>query len=136
MARADPALAFARIVLVLSAVPFAVIGAAFTLYPTRMGDLVGLSMDGSTAVADVRAVYGGLQLGCAVFLALAARNAPWCRAGLAAQLALYGGLAGARFVSYLASGLPSLLGMTLHTGELAGLALGVVAWRRCSKSLR
>ena len=124
---------FARIILALSAVPFACIGAAFTLFPLQMGEFLGLSLADATAVADVRAVYGGLQLGCALFLGLAAANVAWSRAGLAAQLALYGGLGSARFLSYLVSGLPSTLGLLLHAGELVGLALGAIAWRKCSR---
>ncbi len=130
------AVRFARVVLALSAVPFFCVGIAFTLCPVAMSDLVGVSLADATAIADVRAVYGGLQLGCALFLGLAAAFAEWSRAGLAAQLALYGGLAGARFLSYLATGLPSLLGLALHGGELVGFALGVFAWRKCFSSAR
>lgn len=121
---------FARFVLAVSAVPFTLVGASFLLCPASMASLIGVSLAGATADADVRAVYGGLQLGCASFLALAAFNPGWCRAGLVAQLLLYGGLAGARIVSYGLVGLPSPIGWALHAGELIGLGLGVVAWRR------
>jgi hypothetical protein len=121
---------FARIVLALSALPFGSIGAAFLLLPADMAGLIGLSLADATADADVRAVYGGLQLGCAALLALAATNPDWCRAGLVAQLLLYGGLAGARVISYALVGLPSALGWALHLGELVGFALGIAAWRR------
>ena len=127
---------FARIILALSSVPFIFIGTAFTLFPVPMGDLVGVSLVDATAIADVRAVYGGLQLGCGLFLGLAAFNVAWSRAGLAAQLALYGGLAGARFLSYFVTGLPSSLGLALHAGELVAFSLGVVAWSKCSSSTR
>ncbi len=120
---------FARIVLALSALPFAGVGAAFLAAPAAMAGLVGVSLSDATADADVRAVYGGLQIGCAVLLALAASRPEAVRFGLMAQLSLYGGLAAARFVAYAAAGLPSALGLALHAGELVGLALGVLAWR-------
>ena len=122
-------LCFARWVLALSAAPFAAVGLAFLVSPVGMGSLVGLSLADATAHADVRAVYGGLQLGCALFLAMAAANRSWCRAGLAGQLALYAGLALARFLSYAEVGLPTPLGFVLHAGELGALVIGIVAWR-------
>jgi len=121
--------AFARAVLALSALPFAAIGLAFLLQPKAMARLVGVDLTDATADADVRAVYGGLQLGCAFLLALAASRPRWVVPGLVARLALYGGLAAARFVSYALVGLPSPLGLGLHAGELLGLACGVIAWR-------
>ncbi len=127
---------FARAVVALSAIPFAAIGAAFLLFPTDLARFVGLHPTGATADADVRAVYGGLQLGCAFFLGAAAWNREWCRAGLTAQIALYGGLASARFISYSVAGLPSPLGIALHAGEVIGLALGVLAWFRLQSGER
>lgn len=127
---------FARVILALSAIPFALIGVAFTLFPVEMGAVVGVSLADATAIADVRAVYGGLQLGCALFLGLAAANTEWTRAGLAAQLALYGGLALARVYSYAAAGMPSALGLALHAGEIAGLVFGGLAWTKLTKHSR
>lgn len=125
---------FARFVLAVCALPFAVIGFGFLLLPVDMASLIGVRLADATAVADVRAVYGGLQLGCAACLALAAANPAWVRAGLVGQLALYGGLAGARVLSYALSGWPSTLGFLLHAGEMLGLAAGIVAWSTLSRA--
>jgi len=124
---------FARLVLVLSAVPFACIGAAFLLFPAEMSSLVGVSFSGATADADIRAVYGGLQLGCAVVLLLAAANPARHRFGLLIQMILYGGLAASRFVAYAIAGLPSPLGLSLHVAELLGFATGLLAWQRLAR---
>ena len=123
----------ARIVLLLSALPFAGVGLAFLLQPAGMGSLVGLSLESPTADADVRAVYGGLQLGCALVLAWAAASPQRVRAGLLALMALYGGLAGARLLSYAVVGLPSSLGIALHLGEIVALACGALAWARLAR---
>jgi hypothetical protein len=121
---------FARLVLALSAVPYAAIGLLFLVLPAAGAGRVGLALGGATADADVRAVYGGLQLGVAAFLALCAARPGWVRAGLAAQVLGFGGLAGARVVSLAVVGAPAPLGLALHGGELAGLACGLAAcWR-------
>lgn len=124
--------AFVRWVLRLAAVPFVGLGLAFLLVPATMSPYVELGLDGPTADADVRAVYGGLQLGCGALLLVASSRPETQRIGVLALLCLYGGLAGARFVAYAVAGLPSTLGLALHAGELAGLALGAVAWLRLS----
>lgn len=119
-----------KVVLILSALPFAAIGLAFLLVPTAMASLVGISLADTTSIADIRAVYGGLQLGCAAFLGYAATQHAWQRPALAFQIAAFGGLCFARIASYLASGLPSTVGYLLHAGEITGLAIGLFAWTR------
>jgi len=120
----------ARFVLAASAVPFAAIGLAFLLAPLEMSARVGIALVNATADNDARAVYGGLQLACAALLVCAARGSEaQVRGGLVAQLALYGGLAGARVVSLALAGAPSSLGFALHASELAALAAGALAWR-------
>jgi GNAT superfamily N-acetyltransferase len=122
---------FARVVLAASALPFIAIGAAFLLAPHALAERVGVALSSATADNDIRAVYGGLQLACGVLLALASRASDsLVRAGLAAQLVLYGGLAGARVVSFAFAGAPSALGFALHAGEIGALVFGAIAWRR------
>jgi hypothetical protein len=128
---------FARLVLGLSALAFAGIGAAFLVAPEAMAARVGVSLAGAAAANDVRAVYGGLQLGIAAFLFHSARrpdvvsNGPdVLRAGLAVQLFSFGGLAAARFASLLLDGNPGALGLALHAAEIVGFACGAVARAR------
>jgi GNAT superfamily N-acetyltransferase len=122
---------FARFVLAASALPFFAIGGAFLLAPNALAERVGLALAGVTAESDVRAVYGGLQLACGLLLALASRaGEQTVRAGLIAQLVLYGGLASARVVSFALTGAPSALGFALHAGEIAALVFGAIAWRK------
>lgn len=119
-----------RIVLYGSSLAFAGIGALFLYDPAGMATRVGLGLTGAIADNDVRAVYGGLQLGCAAFLALCAARPAWHAPGLAAQLLSFGGLFGARCVSLVAVGSPGPLGLFLHGAEGVGLVLGLLAWRR------
>jgi hypothetical protein len=60
---------FGRLVLALSALPFAGIALAFLVAPETLAARVDVSLGSATADHDVRAVHGGLQLGCAARLA-------------------------------------------------------------------
>jgi ribosomal protein S18 acetylase RimI-like enzyme len=96
-----------------------------------------VALSSASAEQDVRAVYGGLQLACGLLLALAAgASEAAVRAGLAAQLALYGGLAGARLLGLALTGAPGALGAALHAGELVALGAGTIAWRRLARAPR
>jgi ribosomal protein S18 acetylase RimI-like enzyme len=120
----------ARLVLAASSLPFVAIGCAFLVAPAAAAERVGLTLHGALADNDVRAVYGGLQLACGVLLWLASRAGDaLVRAGLAAQVVLYGGLASARVLSLALVGAPGALGFALHAGEFAALVLGAIAWR-------
>ena len=55
---------FARLVLGLSALAFAGIGAAFLVVPEAMAARVGVSLAGAAAANDVRAVYGESRPSC------------------------------------------------------------------------
>jgi hypothetical protein len=121
---------FARLVLALSALPFAGIGLAFLLAPAALAARVDLSLGSATADHDVRAVYGGLQLGCAALLAWGAGRPERVRFALVAQLVLYGGLAGARVLAWLVAGAPSAFGVALHTGEMFGFGAAWLALHR------
>jgi hypothetical protein len=121
---------FSRLVLALSALPFAGIGLAFLLAPAALAARVGVSLGSATADHDVRAVYGGLQLGCAALLLFGAARPERVRFALTAQLLLYGGLAGARLVAWAAAGAPSGLGVSLHAAEMLGFLAAWLALRK------
>ena len=127
-------MSFPQVVVLLSAVPFAGVGLAFLVSPDSMAALIGLSLPDATAQADIRAVYGGLQLGCAGFLVYCAVGSSFVRPGLVAQLTLYSGLFLARLYSYAVSGLPSSIGYALHAGEAIGVVFGVAAWLALNRS--
>jgi len=128
---------FARFVLLASSLPFAAIGLAFLLAPIEIAARVGIALVNATAESDARAVYGGLQLACAALLAASARGGEMLvRAGLAAQLALYAGLAGGRLLSLALAGPPGALGLGLLAGEGIALAAGALAFRRLARETR
>ncbi len=115
---------FARIVLFFSAVAYAAVGVPFLLAPEAMAALVDVSLASTTADNDVRAVYGGANLGFAAFLLLALRRA-WIEPALWLVMLSMGGLALARVFAWTLHGLPTPIGLALHAAEIVG---AVAAW--------
>lgn len=125
-----PSPTFQRVVLVLTALAFAGIGVGFLLLPARMAARLDLSLETSLAANDVRAVYGGLQIGLGVFFLLASARPSWHRTALGVLVAAFAGLAGGRFVSLALDGWAGGFAALLHGAELLGLACGLWALRR------
>ena len=84
-----PGMTLARITLVLSGLAFALAGLAFLAAPAAMTGNVGVELTSVTADNDIRAVYGGLEIGLGIFFLVCLRRPEWFRPGvLAATLAL------------------------------------------------
>jgi hypothetical protein len=80
--------------------------------------------------AELTAMYGGLQIGLGLFFLVAAGHARWIRAALAAQVAVFTGLAAGRCVGMILHGYTSTLFIALLTVELGGLLIGLMAFHR------
>lgn len=97
--------------------------------------MVDIALPTASARADFRAIYGGAELGMALFFALAARRPAWVRPGLAALALIVGGFGAVRLGSLAVDAAPTpgaaaallwLVGAT----ELAGALLCAWAlWR-------
>jgi len=87
------------VLLWLSAGTFAWIGLYFLILPQQAAAAIDLAMPTATARTDVRATYGGMVLGIAVFFAWAAWKPGMVEAGLWSMLLVYGGLALGRLVA-------------------------------------
>lgn len=84
---------YARIFLVVQLLALAGFGVAYFLWPQEMGAVSGMLLMESSAVTDVRAQYGALPVGLAVFLALAVWRQELTRPALILLLVLYASLA-------------------------------------------
>ncbi len=84
---------YARIFLVVQLLVLAGFGVAYFLWPQEMGAVSGMLLMESSAVTDVRAQYGALPVGLAVFLALAVWRQELTRPALILLLVLYASLA-------------------------------------------
>ena len=84
---------YARIFFVVQLLVLAGFGVAYFLWPQEMGAISGMLLMESSAVTDVRAQYGALPVGLAVFLALAVWRQELTRPALILLLVLYASLA-------------------------------------------
>ena len=83
---------FSRLVLVVTGTVFIAYGIAFLAVPVLMAAGAGIALPVPTAVTDVRAVYGGLQLGLGCLLICWSRRPSLTTAGLYAIVATLGGI--------------------------------------------
>ena len=106
---------FGTVVLFLAALGFLGFGIAIVAAPEAVLASVGIS--GTAAgLVELRAFYGGLELGLAAFLFACAAKPHWREAGLWSVALANGGIAAAR-----------LLGIGL-TGEVTGFFIGALVW--------
>jgi len=87
-----------------SALIFVVVGAGFLLIPRQFGGVLELSLPTAMARTDVRATYGGLELGFGIFLILCVVRREWIGPGLWALALTVGGFAIGRVVGFIAEG--------------------------------
>jgi Domain of unknown function (DUF4345) len=74
-----------------TAIGFAGFGIALLIFPNLIG-LIGVKELKNSGLVEIRAMYGGLQLGLGLFFLLALNRPRWVRAGLVLQVCILGGL--------------------------------------------
>lgn len=122
-----------RVSLLVSGLLFAGLGGYFLFDPSQVSRLLGLPTPAAALRAELSAVYGGLQLGLGIFFLVSAARARWVRAALAAQIAVFAGLAAGRVLGLITQGVRSGLLLLLLVLELAGLLLGLAAFHRAKR---
>lgn len=108
---------------------FLCFGVGFAVVPEGMGAFVGLEMPTPTATADVRAIYGGLEIGLGVFLIACARRPEWLRPGLLAAGYAFGFIAAARLGGIMRDGATDALTLGAFALEAGAAALSAYAYR-------
>ncbi|MGH9201069.1 MAG: DUF4345 domain-containing protein [Vicinamibacterales bacterium] len=93
-----------RLVLVIIGMSFFGFGAAFLAYPGDMASVVSIALVNASARTDVRAVYGGMELGIGVFFLTCAMRRDFVRVGLFAAACVLVAMATSRFVGLLLDG--------------------------------
>jgi len=126
----------ARFALLIASLAFGVAGLSFLIAPAFLTSRVGISLADATADNDIRAVYGGLELGLALFFLVSQARPAWLRPALVAAVLTLSGMAAARVVSWLVVGLPEPVGYVLHAPEVFGAVLGLVALLRLPEDER
>jgi hypothetical protein len=123
----------AKLILLLASLVFLGIGVVFLVAPVHWAALVEIELPTSMARTDLRATYGGFDLGFGVFLALCALRPAWIRPGLAAMAIALAGFAGGRTYGILVDGCTSMLMPSFAILEASGSTLAFLAYRRTSK---
>jgi hypothetical protein len=121
---------FARVVLVIQLLALAGLGLAYFVRPHEMANLSGMLLMAPAAATDVRAYYGGLQLGLAAFIGLSLVRHDLIRAALTLLVLVYSALALARIGGLW------LDGGAQQTFNLYALLLEVVSVGLCFWALR
>ncbi|MDI1302622.1 MAG: DUF4345 domain-containing protein [bacterium] len=96
----------ARLFLLLCGVAFALIGLNTFLNPLGAMAPVGLNINTVSALNELRATYGGMQVGIGLLLLSGFHVPALTRPALLAQLLIVGGLALGRVVSITIDGMP------------------------------
>lgn len=94
----------ARSLVFTSALIFIVVGAGFLVIPKQSADVLEISLPTAMARTDMRATYGGLELGFGIFLILCVVRREWMRPGLWALALTVGGFATGRLVGLIVEG--------------------------------
>ena len=95
---------FSRANLLIAAVVLAAYGVLFFVLPSVLGGLVGVEFASPDAPVEIRAFYGGLELGIAAFLFACARNPRLVSAGLLFLALAFSFAGAARFLGVLQYG--------------------------------
>lgn len=115
----------ARIYLLVQALLLLGLGVLYFVRPEEMSNLSGMLLMAPAAITDVRAYYGGLQMGLGVFLLLAVRQGELQRAALTLLVLLYSALALARIGGlWLEGGLQQTFNLAAMLFEGVSAALG------------
>lgn len=114
-----------RILIVVSASIFLYFGGWLLCIPTAL-EGIGIELTTAEAVIDVRATYGGLELGLSLFLFIAQGRPHWHRGALLLSALAIGGFGFGRLSGILLAGEATPLMWFFLAIEV--LAAGVMTW--------
>lgn len=125
---------FARILLAVQAIAFLGLGLAYFTRPEQMANLSGMLLMAPAAITDVRAWYGGLQIGLAAYLLMAMSRVDLARAALTLMVLLFSALALARIGGlWLDGGLQQTFNLAALLIEVVFAGLSFLALRQLSR---
>jgi hypothetical protein len=118
---------FSRVVLAVSGLVFVGFGVAFLFWPAPMTLRVGIPLVTMSGTTDVRAVYGGLEIGFGTFLILCSTARAYVLPGLLGVLCALVGMSVSSAVGIALDGGPApIIGAALAV-EVSGAALALLA---------
>jgi hypothetical protein len=124
-----PTALWIREIVLLNAVVFLAFGAAFLLFPATLAGHFDIELSSPSALADLRAMYGGLPLAVGALFALGLRRTDWLVPTVFLVAASSAGLALGRVYSIAVAGVPSALVLVLLATELVSFVWALLAHR-------
>lgn len=115
----------------ITAAAFTGFGAALVAKPEKILGTIGIKANQRVGRTELRAMYGGMELGFGAFFALAAFKDEWRRPALMAILCGIGGLGATRIATAIANGDPPLT-YAMGAPEVAAATLAAVSLLRNS----
>jgi hypothetical protein len=125
---------YSRILLAAQALILAGLGIAYFVRPEEMANLSGMLLMAPAAITDVRAYYGGLQIGLAAYLLLTLGRPEQMRGALMLLVLLYSSMALARIGGlWLDGGLQQTFNLTALLLEVVSAGLCFAGLRKLSR---
>lgn len=115
-----------KTVLLIAGFIYAVLGFSFLFSPIRMGETILLSVSSAAAATELRAIYGGLELGFGVFLLYCGSHAGTLLSGLVAMTMVTGGILLGRVTGIFLDGSPAKVTLVSMIVELFGTVAGIL----------
>jgi len=119
-----------RLSLVVAGLVFLGLGAYLFYAPETIGRLTGATRLTPSLLTELRAMYGGLQIGLGLYFFVAASRGRWVRSALAAQVAAFSGMAVGRVIAMVLAREYSRFFLGLAAVELLGALLGAAGLRK------
>lgn len=125
---------FARVLLLLGAAVFTIVGIGFLIFPAEWAAVTEISLPTAMARTDFRATYGGLDLAVGIFLWICARRDEWIRPGLLTLVLAAAGFGGGRLTGIVAEGSAAPLMLILLAIETVIVIVAFAALRRLARN--
>ena len=123
----------ARFSLGATALAFFILGFWLLIAPQGLGN-IGIQLLNDSARVEIRAMYGGFEIGIGIFFLIAALRPAWFRAALTLQAVSLLGLGGVRLAALLMAPNAEKILYLFCALELTAVAVAVVALRRLPAS--
>lgn len=102
----------------------------FFFMPVRLGEMLGITLHSTTALADFRAMYGGMCLGVGVVFLLGLLKEGWRAPAVLLAVTTAAGLLLGRTLTIVVDGPASLYIYASMAGEVGATALGIWLLKR------
>jgi len=123
-----------RAVLIANAFIWLPYGLLCLLRPSTLAEVAAMGLESPTAVVEIQAMYGGLEVAIGVLALWGALRPRAAEAAVWSLLVLYCGLAGGRAIGLVASGDQSAYNLGAIALEISGAVLAAWAYARVRRA--